>query len=328
MTAGNDNAPPAGTPSGEHAISLRIIWLDLLVYPTYTLPIAVAPVLAGIGLAIHDGVFNLWPALAGFAVSWLIHIGGVMLDNHELLVRHPDVIEHPELTTALADGTLSLNVLRGAIALCFLVPALSGPYFLHVSGTPAILFGLLGFVSAWGYAGRPLVYARHIAADIIFFLMFGVVAVAGTYYVQAAALHGHYWHTLLTLPASAYFVGLPIGALITNMMLIDHLRDRAPDRRKGWNTSAVRFGPTFGRVEITTLTALTYLAPFWFWLGLGFSPWVLLTLLTLPRAITMTRIVCSEARFRDLFPLAPKVAALCFYYSALLAIGLSVGSTR
>jgi 1,4-dihydroxy-2-naphthoate polyprenyltransferase len=304
--------------------SARKIWLDLLVYPTYTLPIALAPVLVGVGLAIRDGVFSLWPALAGLVVSWLLHIGGVMLDNHELLVRHPDVIEHPELTAALKNGTLSLTVLRWAIAFCFVVPALSGPYFLHVAGTPTILFGLLGFVSAWGYAGVPFAYARHVVADVIFFMMFGVVAVIGTYYVQAAALNGHFWHTLMTLPASAYIVGLPIGALVTNMMLIDHLRDREPDRRKGWRTGAVRFGPNFSRVEITALTVFAYLAPFWFWLSMDFSPWVLLTLLTLPLAITMTRIVCSEARFQELFPLAPKVAALCFYYSALLAVGLSL----
>jgi 1,4-dihydroxy-2-naphthoate octaprenyltransferase len=313
----NGQTPPSPAPS------LRKIWF-LLTYPTYTLPIAIAPVLIGVALAIRNGVFAPVPALAGFVVSWLLHIGGVMLDNHELLRRHPDVIEHPELTEALKNGTLSYTVLRVAIACCFVVPALSGPYFLHVAGTPTVLFGLVGFVTAWGYAGAPLAYARHISADVIFFLMFGVIAELGTYFVEAASLNGHPWHTLIATPLDVYLVGLPAGALIVNMMLIDHLRDREPDRRKGWRTGAVRFGPTFIHVETTVLTVFAYLAPFWFWLGLGFTPWVLLPLVTLPLAVTMTRVICSEARFQELFPLAPKVAALCFYYSALLAIGLSL----
>ncbi|MDE2228602.1 MAG: UbiA family prenyltransferase [Alphaproteobacteria bacterium] len=308
-------------------VSARRVWLDLLVYPTYTLPVAVAPVLVGVGLAAHNGAFRLLPALIGFLASWLLHVGGVMLDNYELLVRHPDNREHPDLVEALHTGALSLPVLRGAIAFCFAVPMLTGPYFLHVAGYLVVAFGILGVVSSWGYAGAPLAYARWGLADPIFFVMFGVVAVVGTYYVEAAPLYLSHANRLLVLralPLDAFVLGLPIGALVTNMMLIDDLRDRAPDRVKGWRTGAVRFGPAWSRIEIGALMAFSYLAPFWFWLGLGFSPWVLLPLLILPQAVAMMRVVCSDRRFDELFPLAPKIAAMSFYYGALLGIGVAV----
>jgi 1,4-dihydroxy-2-naphthoate polyprenyltransferase len=135
-------------------------------------------------------------------------------------------------------------------------------------------------------AGRPLVYARFGLADPVFFLMFGLVAVAGTYYVSAAASHPLTSHLAIAeaLPFNAFVLGLAVGALVDVMLLTDDLRDREDDRLKGWRTGPLRFGPDWTRIETAGFTALAYLAPLWFWLGLGFRPWVLLPLLTLPLA--------------------------------------------
>jgi 1,4-dihydroxy-2-naphthoate octaprenyltransferase len=61
--------------SDSRARSSRHIWVKFLLYPTHTLPTAAAPVLVGVGLAIHDGVFAPLPALIGFLASWLVHVG-------------------------------------------------------------------------------------------------------------------------------------------------------------------------------------------------------------------------------------------------------------
>src|SRR5208282_2733085 len=125
-------------------LSRRELWVNLLLYPTHTLPTAAAPVLIGIGLAIHDHVFAALPVLVGFLGSWLLHLGGLFMDNYELLVRHPENREHPELVEALEKGTLSLPVLRGAIAFCYGAAVLTAPYLLHVGGPLVVAFGILG----------------------------------------------------------------------------------------------------------------------------------------------------------------------------------------
>lgn len=76
------------------------IWMHWLVYPGHSLPTAAAPVLVAMGLAVHDHVFAPGPAFAAFLASWLIHIAGLFVDNHELLVKYPHVEEHPELIAA------------------------------------------------------------------------------------------------------------------------------------------------------------------------------------------------------------------------------------
>jgi 1,4-dihydroxy-2-naphthoate octaprenyltransferase len=308
-------------------VSRRRIWINLLLYPGHTLPTAAAPAVVGMGLAVHDHVFAFLPAFAGFLASWLIHVGGVFTDNYELLTRTPQVREHPELNEALEEGTLTRFGLKCAIFACFALALVTGPYLLKVAGFLVVVFGILGLVTSWAYAGGPFAYARLGLADPIFFLMFGVVAVVGTYYVQAAPhdLSPFNWYFVRTaLPLDAFILGLPVGGLVTNVLLIDDIRDHKPDKEKGWRTGAVRFGIGWNRAEILILTVFAYLAPFWFWLGRGFSPWVLLPLLTLPQAITVTRIVWTSEGFEDLFPMTPKAAFLSLGYGALLAIGIAV----
>ncbi len=309
------------------APSRRSIWIDLLLYPGHTLPTAAAPVIVAVGLAVHDHVFAPVPLVVAFLASWLIHIGGVFVDVHQLLARHPDLPEHPELIAGLKNGTLTLPVLRWAIVACFAAAALTGPYLLAVAGAPVIAFGVVGMVASLGYSlGGPLSMTRLGVADPMFFVMFGSVAVAGAYFVQAAPLLGAPGAPAVSeaLPLAAWLLGLPAGGLVTNVLLIDDIRDRAFDARKGWRTGPVRFGLAWTRAEFVGFVAFAYLVPFWFWLGLGFSPWVLLTWLTLPEAVAIARTICATDRFELLFPMTPRSAKLALDYSVLLAIGIAV----
>lgn len=302
----------------RQSLSRRQIWTHWLVYPGHTLPTALAPVAVGVGLAIHDDVFAPLPALIGFLASWLVHVGGVFTDNYQLLTRHPGNREHPELIAAVNDGILSLAALRGAAMGCFVVAALVGIYLVDLAGWPAVLLGSVGMTSAWMYAGGPWPYARHGLADPVFFLMFGVVAVVGTYYVQAAALQ-----TSGTIPLLAFVVGVPVGALVTNVLIIDDIRDREADAAKGWRTIAVRFGRGASRAEFVGLTVFAYAAPFGLWV-LAPNGWMLLPLLTLPVAAWIAWVVCACRNPVELVPMTPRAAFLSLAYAVLSAIGLAL----
>jgi 1,4-dihydroxy-2-naphthoate octaprenyltransferase len=308
--------------------STHTIWVELLLYPTHTLPTAAAPVLVGIGLAIHDGVLALAPALVGFLGSWLIHLAGVFTDNHELLRRHPDLPEHPELTQAVRDGTLKLSTLRAAIVACLALACLTVPYLLPIGGAPVLAYGAIGVVASLSYNGGPWAYVRRGQADPVFFLMFGAVAVPATYYIQAAAQQGAPlpWRLLASLPLSAYLVGLPAGALVTSVMLIDDVRDRVFDAAKGWRTGAVRRGAAWTAREVAVLVAFAYAVPAACWIALPFDAWVLLPLASLPLALAVVRALRTARERADLVPLTPRMARLAVVHSALLAAGLALSS--
>lgn len=325
MSSASRREPLAEAPARP---STHAIWIDLLVYPTHSLPTAAAPVLVGIGLAIHDRVLAPLPAVVGFLGSWLIHVAGVFTDNHELLRRHPDLPEHPELTQAVRDGTLKLSTLRSAILACLALACLTVPYLLPIGRGPVLALGAIGVVASVSYNGGPWAYVRRGHADPIFFLMFGVVAVVGTYYIQVAALHGapSPWRLLVSLPLPVYLAGLPAGAIVTSVMLVDDIRDRAFDTAKGWRTGAVRRGPGWTRTEIALLVAFAYGVPVALWFAGPFDAWVLLPLVSAPLARRTVRALGLARSRTDLVPLTPAMARLAVAHSALLALGLALSS--
>ena len=307
----------------------RRIWVNLLLYPSHTFPTAAAPILAAIGLAAHERVFAPRVAALAFVASWAIHVGGVFVDNYVLITRHRGVPEHPELLAALDDGSLTLRGLRLAIAACVALALLVAPMLATAVGWPFILaLGTLGMIASVGYAGGPLPYARLGIADPVFFAMFGFVAVPATYIAQTGIADGGSIAGLLesirALPASVYIAGVPIAALVTNVLLIDEIRDADFDRAKGWRSGAVRWGRGFTRAELCVLTALAYAAPVWLWLGDGYSIAVLLPLLTLPIAIRVARGVWRARRFEELFPMTRRASRLAMLFGALLGLGLSI----
>ncbi len=289
----------------------RDIWVHLMLYPGHTLPTAAAPIVVGVGLALHDGVFALWPALIAFLCSWLVHVGGVFLDVHELVRRWPLVREHPELNDAVARGELRLPILRAATIAWFAAAIVPGIYLYRVVGPFSLILGLIGIVGAASYAlGRRSVAARGLA-DVVFFVMFAFVAVPATYYVQA-----------LDVPLAAFVVGVPVTALIDNVLVIDDIRDVDFDRAKGWRTTAVRFGVATSRREHLAFTLIGYVTPLAF--AAVWGPWLLLPLVTLPLAILAERAVWTAPRREVLIPWTPRSAFLSMGYAVLLALGLAL----
>lgn len=301
------------------SMTRKQLWLQLLLYPGHTLPTAAAPVMVAGGLAWRDGVFASVPLALFLLSSWLVHVAGVFVDNHELLRRHPSLAEHPELLEAVADRRLALSTLRAAIGLCMVLAVLSGGWLLWLGGWPVVLVGAIGVASSLAYHGWPVSYAKWGVAEPVFLFMFGVVAVAAPYYLQALSSAP----AAPQMPWAVYVVGLPVGALITNVLIIDDLRDRHWDALKGWRTVAVRWGPRGSRIEFGGLMAMAFLAPP-LMAVLEFGPSVLLPLLTLPLAYQALRAVLELDDATALVPWTPRMARLGFAYAALLAVGLAI----
>jgi 1,4-dihydroxy-2-naphthoate octaprenyltransferase len=303
------------------------VWKRKLLYPGHTLPTAAAPVAVAIGLAAHNHVADPLAALFALLAGWLIQLGGVLTDNYENLVQQPQDREHPELVRALANGTLTLPGLRVAIQSCYGLALLAGIYLIGHAGIGVLVIGLLSVGASLAYSAGPFPIGRHGLADPLFFVFFGVVSVAGAYYVQAAPAHGAVlgsWLLPDALPAAAIALGVPVGALTTNILIIDDIRDRDFDVVKGKRTIAVRWGRKWSRVEYLALSLLAYLVPFALWLASGFSAWALLPLATLPYAVSTARDVLTRNAYEELLPTTPKAGRLLLAYSLLLAAGIAM----
>lgn len=305
----------------------RDVWVRMLIYPRHTLPTALGPVLVAVGLALHDRVFAADAAAAALAAGWLIQLGGVIADNYNNLRRHPDDREHPLLVRALEAGVVDLRLLARATAGCYLLAAVPGAYLVRVGGLPMLVLGLASAAASLAYSSDPLRLGDRGLGDPLFFLFFGIVSVCGAYYAQAASsLAGTFPRGLPpgTLTLESLVASLPMAALITNILLIDNIRDLRFDREKGERTLAVIIGRDWTEVEMVALTALAYAVPLWFVTRADHGLAVLLPLLTVPYAVEIVRRVRAADHWEELVPLTPQAGQLGVAYALLFAAGMAL----
>jgi 1,4-dihydroxy-2-naphthoate polyprenyltransferase len=213
-----------------------------------TLPAAAAGVVTGTALAFRDGYFQLGPALAALFVALLLQIGSNLANDVYDYERGADAGErHGPMRVTQAQLLTPGQVKAGMMAV-FGVSALFGLYLAFQAGWVVILIGLAAILSAVAYTGGPFPRGYYGLGDLFVFIFFGVAAVAGTYFVQAG-----------TISAQAWWMSLPIGWLIVDILVVNNLRDIQADRAVEKRTLAVRFGEQGSRVQYIALLALSYL---------------------------------------------------------------------
>jgi 1,4-dihydroxy-2-naphthoate octaprenyltransferase len=306
-------------------VSRREAWV--IAARPQTLPAAAAPVIVGTGLAVHDGVFAALPALAAFLGAALIQIGTNFANDYYDAVQGADTDDREGFTRVTAGGLIDPETVKRAMYLTFAASILLGTYLVYVGGVPILVIGLLSVASGIAYTGGPYPLGYHGLGDLFVFVFFGLVAVAGTYYVQAAATLAAPLSVGIppgTLPVAAVVAALPIAALSTDILVVNNVRDREEDATTGKRTLAVRFGYGFARVQFVAMLALAYAVPAWFLFRPGYSVAVALPYLTLPYAAVVTRTMLTETAGEVLNPTLERTGRLLAGYAVLFAAGLAV----
>jgi 1,4-dihydroxy-2-naphthoate octaprenyltransferase len=291
-----------------------------------TLPAAAAPVVVGSALAVHESVFRPLPALAALLGAALIQVGTNFANDYYDAIQGADTDDREGFTRVTQSGLIAPDRVRQATYLTFALAVLVGAYLVYVGGVPILLVGIASVVSGLAYTGGPYPLGYHGLGDVFVFVFFGVVAVTGTFYVQAAAVaSGAFplWIQPGTIPQVAVVASLPVAAISTDILVVNNVRDLETDRRTGKNTLAVRLGYRFSRVQFVGLLLIAYAVPVWFWLT-GRSPAVLAPLLTLPYAASVARTVLTRTDGDALNPALEATGKLLAAYAACFAVGLVV----
>ncbi|MFC6825561.1 1,4-dihydroxy-2-naphthoate polyprenyltransferase [Halopelagius fulvigenes] len=292
-----------------------------------TLPAAAAPVIVGAGLALHDGVFAALPALAAFLGAALIQIGTNFANDYYDAMQGADTENREGFTRVTAGGLIDPVEVKRAMYLTFAAAIAVGTYLVSVGGVPILVIGLLSVASGIAYTGGPYPLGYHGLGDLFVFVFFGVVAVTGTYYVQAASVLAAPFPVGVppnTLPLAAVVASLPVAAISTDILVVNNVRDKEEDATTGKRTLAVRFGYGFSRAEFLAMLGVAYLVPLWFVGRPDYGVPVLLPLLSLPYAVSVARTVCTETTGDALNPALERTGKLLATYAVLFAAGLAI----
>lgn len=218
-----------------------------------TLPAAVAPVLAGTAVAAYSHQEVWWKAACALLVSILLQVGVNYANDYSDGVRGTDD-ERVGPLRLVGSGSASPKAVKMAAFGAFGIAAVVGLVLAITTAWWLVLVGAISILAAWYYTGGSKPYGYLGLGEVMVFCFFGLVAVAGTTYVQ---VHEHH-HRFAWLPVWAAAVG--IGSIACAILVANNLRDIPTDREVGKLTLAVRLGDTWTRRFYALLIAIAIAA--------------------------------------------------------------------
>ena len=278
-----------------------------------TLTAAVAPVLVGCGVAISQWAFSLLPALAALFGAIALQVGANFANDVFDFQRGADTAHRLGPPRVTQTGLMSAAEVKRGMWVAFGVAFVIGIYLVYVGGWPIVAVGLSSIAAAIIYTGGPWPIGYHALGDLFTFVFFGVVAVTGTYYVQAG-----------DLDSAAVWASIPMGCTVTAILVVNNLRDIPTDRVAGKTTLGVVMGDRATRAWYVSLLVGAYAGALALW-PLGYaSPAVLLVVLSVVPALPLLKAVTSGVEGRPLNLTLRGTARFDLIFGALFAVGLAL----
>jgi 1,4-dihydroxy-2-naphthoate polyprenyltransferase len=266
-------------------------------------------VLIGSGVAAGFSEFVWWRALLALAVALALQIGVNFANDYSDGVRGSDERRVGPVRLVAAGLAPPRQVLAAALG-SFAVAGAAGLVLAAVTSWWLLAVGAACIAAAWFYTGGPKPYGYSGLGEVFVFACFGVVAVAGTAYVQMSAFS---W---LGLAAS-----VPAGLLACALLMVNNLRDIRTDTVAGKRTLAVLLGDARSR----TAYVVTLILPFFCAALLAFyRPLTLIVLLALPLARMPIRSVRAGATGPALIKTLGQTGRLQLAFGIAFTIGLAI----
>ncbi len=190
------------------------------------------PVVVGSALAQADDVFRwdvFWYALiASLAIQIAANFANDVSDARRG-ADTPDRLGPPRM---VALGRLSPAQMWTGVAVAVSVAAAAGVALAVIAGPVVLVVGVASILAMLGYVGGPAPYGYKGLGEVFVFIFFGVVATVGSRYVHD-----------MNAPATAWLLSIPVGMLVTAILVANNYRDLDTDRVAGKRTLPVLIGP-------------------------------------------------------------------------------------
>ncbi|MDH5401220.1 MAG: 1,4-dihydroxy-2-naphthoate polyprenyltransferase [Candidatus Heimdallarchaeota archaeon] len=275
-----------------------------------TLPAAISPVLVGIGFAVHFSQFAIGPSIAALIGALLLQISSNLSNDYFDHLRGHDTSERKGPQRVMSSGLLTPKEMKFGMLIVILLAILDGLYLIYIGGLVILLIGVFSIISSLAYSGGPYPLSSHGLGDIFVFVFFGLIAVNGTYFVQAKQFE------------LAVFIGsIPIGFLITAILVVNNYRDMETDKSTNKKTLVVRWGLEKSQFYFSFIVISSYFIPIILILFFNFSLALLLPLISIVKAnsiITQLKTLKGPALNKTL----GSTAQLSLIFGILFTIGL------
>lgn len=200
-----------------------------------TLSGAAVPVMIGLALAykdsfLYEGDSFCWvPAVLCLLFAWVMQIDANFInDFFDFAKGTDDTATRLGPRRACAQGWVSVDKMKHAIALTTCIACLTGLPLVLYGGLEMVLVGILCLLFCF-------LYTTHLSyigmGDMLVVLFFGIVPVCVPYYIQ---LH--------TCSSFVFLVSVACGMVVDTLLVVNNFRDRDTDKAVGKTTLVVKIG--------------------------------------------------------------------------------------
>jgi 1,4-dihydroxy-2-naphthoate octaprenyltransferase len=279
----------------------------------HTLPAAIVPVLVGSGLAYGEDVFR-WDAFVWALVGALaIQIAANFANDASDARRGADTEERLGPPRMVALGVITSRRMWTATWITIGVAATAGVFLTVIAGWPILLIGACSIIAMLGYVGGPAPYGYRGLGEVFVFVFFGLVATVGSRYVHDS-----------TAPLSAWLLAIPVGFLVTAILVVNNYRDIDTDAQTGKRTLAVIMGRERTRALFVVLVYGAFVAIAVFGVA-GWTPIsTLFACFLIPLGAIPTRIVYVKSDGPALIRALKATARLHLWVGVVLAAAVAL----
>ncbi|OGU99731.1 MAG: 1,4-dihydroxy-2-naphthoate octaprenyltransferase [Ignavibacteria bacterium RIFOXYC2_FULL_35_16] len=275
-----------------------------------TLLAAFVPVMVGSAVAFNEGKLKIILSLSALLCSLLIQVGTNFTNDLYDFLKGSDTTKRKGPRRVLASGLISVGEMKTAIVLTFLTAFLIGLFLVYHGGFVILVIGILSILAGLAYTAGPYPLAYNALGDIFVFMFFGIIGTVGTYYL----------HTN-DLSIVSFISSIPVGALVTNILVVNNYRDIEEDKTAGKKTLAVKLGKNFTLYQFTFLIVLSFLVPLLLFAFFNASIWIFLPYLTLPIAYKVISMIytLNGTQLNSTLELTARLSAI---YGLLFSAGI------
>lgn len=280
----------------------------------HTLPAAATPVLVGGGLATGDGVFRWGPFLAAMGGALAIQVAANFTNDLSDARKGADTRDRIGPPRMVASGVISEKQMMMATTIAFALASIAGVYLIAEAGWVIAAIGLASIVAAVGYVGGPRPYGYRGFGELFVFVFFGLIATVGSRYVHDRSA-----------PLDSWLLAIPVGFLVTAILVANNVRDIDTDAATGKRTLAVMIGRERTRALFAVLVFGAFVAIAVFGVFGWTAQATLFAIFLAPFSAGLVRTVYAKTEGPALIRVLKGTARLHLLVGLVLAAGAAMG---
>ena len=284
-----------------------------------TLPLAMSGILMGAALSFLDGGFNGTVTILAIVTALFIQIFSNFANDYGDSQKGTDNQHRVGPKRTVQSGEISPKQMKNGMIVLIILSLGSG-IWLVAEGTKGLqlttfllflAFGIAALIAAFRYTAGSNPYGYAGFGDLAVFLFYGILPVAGTYF-----LNTHQLIPEIFLPA------ISIGFFSTGVLNLNNMRDIENDRNSGKNTVVVRLGSANAKIYHSALILIGILAAVIFTAINSRSSFQWLFLLSFPLFIGDLIQINKVAKPRNFDPFLKKLSLATLLFTVLFGLGI------